>query len=52
MIIHKLKVYPSRIKLSKKKQLAWKLAELASDKAKLNNKSVEMELIELSIMHQ
>ena len=42
MIIHKLKVYPSKVKLSKKKQLAWKLAELASDNAKLNNKSVEM----------
>ena len=42
MIIHKLKVYPSKVKLPKKKQLAWKLAELASDNAKLNNKSVEM----------
>ncbi len=42
MITHILKVYPSKIKLDKKKQLAWKLAELASDKAKLNKKSVEM----------
>ena len=42
MIIHKLKVYPSKVKLPKKKQLAWKLAELASDNAKLNNNSVEM----------
>ena len=42
MIIHKLKVYPSKVKLSKKKQLAWKLAELASDNAKLNKDSVEM----------
>ncbi len=42
MIIHKLKVYPSKAKLSKKKQLAWKLAELASDNAKLNKDSVEM----------
>ena len=42
MKIHKLKVYPSKVKLHKKKQLAWKLAELASDNAKLNNKSVEM----------
>ena len=40
MIIHKLKVYPSKVKLSKKKQLAWKLAELASDNAKLNKYSV------------
>ena len=42
MIIHKLKVYPSAVKLPKKKQLAWKLAELASDNAKLNKNSVEM----------
>ena len=42
MIIHKLKVYPSAVKLPKKKQLAWKLAELASDNAKLNKDSVEM----------
>ena len=42
MIIHKLKVYPSKIKLHKKNQLAWKLAELASDNSKLNKKSVEM----------
>jgi len=42
MIIHKLKVYPSAFKLPKKKQLAWKLAELASDNAKLNKNSVEM----------
>ena len=42
MIIHKLKVYPSKVKLPKKKQLAWKLAELASDNAKLNKDSVEM----------
>ena len=42
MIIHKLKVYPSAVKLPKKKQLAWKLAEIASDNAKLNKNSVEM----------
>ena len=42
MIIHKLKVYPSAVKLPKKKQLAWKLAALASDNAKLNKNSVEM----------
>ena len=42
MIIHKLKVYPSKVKLPKKKQLAWKLAELASDNAKLNKDSIEM----------
>jgi len=42
MIIHKVKVYPSKIKLNKKSQLAWKIAEIASDNAKLNNKSIEM----------
>ena len=42
MIIHKIKVYPSKIHLPKKKQLAWKLAEIASDNSKLNKKSVEM----------
>ncbi len=42
MIIHKVKVYPSKINLPKKKQLAWKIAEIASDNAKLNNKCIEM----------
>ena len=42
MTIHKVKVYPSKIKLDKKKQLAWKIAEIASDNAKLNKKSVDM----------
>jgi len=42
LIIHKVKVYPSKIKLDKKKQLAWKIAEIASDNAKLNKKSIEM----------
>jgi len=42
LIIHKVKVYPSKKYLPKKKQLAWKLAEIASDKSKLNKKSVDM----------
>ncbi len=42
MLIHKVKVYPSKIQLPKKKQLAWKIAEIASDNAKLNKHSVEM----------
>ena len=42
MIIHKVKVYPSKIKLDKKNQLAWKIAEIASDNAKLNKQSIEM----------
>ncbi len=42
MINHKVKVYPSKRKLNKKKQLAWKIAEIANDNAKLNKDSVEM----------
>ena len=42
MIIHNIKVYPSKIYLPKKKQLAWKIAEIATDNAKLNKKSIEM----------
>ena len=42
MILHKVKVYPSKIKLPRKKQLAWKIAEVASDNAKLNKNAVEM----------
>ena len=42
MIIHKVKVYPSKINLPKKNQLAWKIAEISSDNSKLNKKSVDM----------
>jgi len=42
LITHKVKVYPSKITLPKKKQLAWKIAEIASDNAKLNNDAIEM----------
>ena len=42
MILHKVRVCPSRKKLNKKKQLAWKIAEIASDNAKLNIHSIEM----------
>ena len=42
MILHTIKVYPSKIKLPKKKQLAWKIAEIASDNAKLDKYSIEM----------
>ena len=42
MISHKVKVYPSKIYLPKKKQLAWKIANIASDNAKLNKKAVKM----------
>ena len=42
MIVHNIKVYPSRTYLPKKKQLAWKLAEIASDNSKINKKSLNM----------
>ena len=42
MIRHFVKVYPSKIKINKKKQLAWKIAEIASDNARLDNNSIDM----------
>ncbi len=42
MKLHSVKVYPSKKYLPKKNQLAWKIAEIASDKAKLNKDSIEM----------
>tara|TARA_B100001173_G_scaffold45111_1_gene35801 strand:+ start:458 stop:1960 length:1503 start_codon:yes stop_codon:yes gene_type:complete len=42
LIVHNIKVYPSKIHLPKKKQLAWKIAEIASDNSKLNKDSIEM----------
>jgi Uncharacterized protein involved in propionate catabolism len=41
-LLNTVKVYPSKINLPKKRQLAWKIAEIASDNAKLNNDSIEM----------
>ena len=37
-----VKVHPSKANLKKKDQLAWKIAEIASDKAKINKEAVEM----------
>ena len=37
-----VKVHPSKANLKKKDQLAWKIAEVASDKAKINKDAVEM----------
>jgi|TARA_Y100000817_G_scaffold6077_1_gene5161 2-methylcitrate dehydratase len=42
LLLHTVKVYPSKIYLPKKNQLAWKIAEIASDNAKLNKEAVEM----------
>ena len=38
----KVKVYKSSAKLKKKDQLAWKIAEIASDKAPLNEDAIDM----------
>jgi len=38
----KVKVYPSSTKLKKENQLAWKMAEIASDDAPLNSWAVDM----------
>ena len=38
----KVKVYPSKLKLKKKDQLAWKIAEIASDNAPLNENAIDM----------
>ena len=38
----KVKVYKSSAKLKKEDQLAWKIAEIASDKASLNEKAIDM----------
>ena len=42
MLLHTVKVYPSKINLPKSKQLAWKIAEIASDNARLNRDAIEM----------
>ncbi|MDC3042995.1 MmgE/PrpD family protein [Candidatus Pelagibacter sp.] len=42
MLLHTVKVYPSKTNLPKSKQLAWKIAEIASDNSKLNKDSIEM----------
>ena len=42
MILHKVKVYSSRITLPKEKQFAWKIAEIANDNSKLNKDAIEM----------
>ena len=38
----KVKVYSSKLKLKKKDQLAWKIAEIASDNAVLNEEAIDM----------
>jgi len=38
----KVKVHPSKSNLKKEDQLAWKIAEIASDQAKLDKDAVDM----------
>ena len=47
-----VKVHPSKSNLKKKDQLAWKIAEIASDKAKIIKTQLRWLLIELLIMLQ
>jgi len=39
---HKVKVFPSKVELKKKDQLAYKIADVASDDSPLNDQAVEM----------
>ena len=39
---HLVRVYPSKEKLPRENQLAWKMAEVASDKVKINEKVTDM----------
>ena len=38
----RVKVHPSKSNLKKEDQLAWKIAEIASDKAKIDKDAVDM----------
>ena len=38
----KVRVYKSSAKLKKEDQLAWKIAEIASDKASINEDAIDM----------
>lgn len=42
MQFHQVKVHPSKSNLKKQDQLAWKIAEIASDKASLDERAIEM----------
>ena len=42
MIVHKVKVHPSKVPLSKTEQLAWKLASVTTDKAPILPEVAEM----------
>ncbi|MCC6144680.1 MAG: MmgE/PrpD family protein [Candidatus Hydrogenedentes bacterium] len=42
MRVHNVRVYPSKEELPKEKQLAWKIAEIAADKAPIDENAREM----------
>ena len=42
MQFHRVKVHPSKSNLKKQDQLAWKIAEIASDKAPIDKEATEM----------
>lgn len=42
MRLHPVRVYPSKEKLEKKDQLAWKMAEVANDNVKISNEVIDM----------
>ena len=42
MRLHKLRVYPSKEKLDRKDQLAWKMAEISTDNAIIKDDVVDM----------
>ena len=42
MIEIKVKTHPSSANLKKEDQLAWKIAEIASDSSKLNGEAIDM----------
>ncbi len=42
MTIHKVRVHPSKERLAKEDQLAWKMAEVACDPVKIEDEAVEM----------
>ena len=41
----KVKVHPSKSNLKKEDQLAWKIAEIASDKARIDKDAVDIDLL-------
>jgi 2-methylcitrate dehydratase len=42
MVTHKVRVYPSKFNLPKQEQLAWKIAEVATDHAQIDDDVAEM----------